>query len=246
MAAKKTEALIIKVDGDGEAYVDRLLESIKDTKSELTPKVFRATTPDTLGDDLDTIQNMNTENILWTWPVKDDENGMDLATGLYRRRYAAKNVNKVVACMISHMRAWDYCVTTDKPIVVFEHDAFMIRKFRASDITGEGFKGGIVGLNDPRGATRKASLYHEKVSANQGLQPTPVIDSPAEPFLPSGLAGNSAYFIHPVGARKLLDKTEEIGMWPNDAVMCRQFFPWLQVVYPYYTKVQGVVSTTTT
>ena len=27
--------------------------------------------------------------------------------------------------------------------------------------------------------------------------------------------------------------------------MCKQFFPWLQVVYPYYTGLQGGKSTTT-
>ena len=35
-------------------------------------------------------------------------------------------------------------------------------------------------------------------------------------------------------------------MWPNDAVMCKQLFPTLQVVYPYYTTIQhGLKSTTT-
>jgi hypothetical protein len=43
----------------------------------------------------------------------------------------------------------------------------------------------------------------------------------------------------------LLEKTSEIGIWPNDALLCRQFFPWLQHYYPYFTKVQGSASTTT-
>ena len=240
------KGLIIKVDNAGDEYVKRLLSSIDETESEIEAEVFRATTPMTLIEDLASIQSIDTDNLLWTWPTKDEENELDLLTGLYKRRYAAKDVNKVVACMLSHMRVWDYCIINKEPVVVFEHDAYVTRKFRAEDVMGDGFKGGIVGLNDPRGATRKAALYHEKVSGLKGLQPTPVLDEPTEPPLPSGLAGNSAYLITPTGARRLLDKTREIGMWPNDAVMCRQFFPWLQVVYPYYTKVQGVVSTTTT
>ena len=35
----------------------------------------------------------------------------------------------------------------DEPIMVLEHDALFTRKFRFSDLT-DGFKGGIVGLND--------------------------------------------------------------------------------------------------
>ena len=63
--------------------------------------------------------------------------------------------------------------------------------------------------------------------------------------VPQGLAGNSAYLITPKGAKKLLDKVREVGLWPNDAVMCKQFFPWMQVVYPYYTTIQrGLKSTT--
>ena len=76
-----------------------------------------------------------------------------------------------------------------------------------------------------------------------GVQSVPYID---DKDVPQGLAGNSAYVITPKGARKLLDKVDEIGMWPNDALMNRQFFPWMQVVYPYYTEVQkGLKSTTT-
>jgi GR25 family glycosyltransferase involved in LPS biosynthesis len=200
--AKTIKGLIIKVYNEGDEYVDRLLKSIEKTGSLITPEIIRATTPATLGDDLDLVKHIDTENLLWTWPVKDEENGIDLATGLYRRRYAAKNVNKVVACMISHMRAWNYCIDVDEPIVVFEHDALMTRKFFKDDILNDpGFKGGIVGLNDPRGATRKAALYHERISQKEGLQPTPIIDTPSDPFFPSGLAGNSAYLITPVGAK---------------------------------------------
>ena len=44
----------------------------------------------------------------------------------------------------------------------------------------------------------------------------------------------------------LLEKLKEVGCWPNDALMCKQLFPnELKVIYPYYTRVQGIQSTTT-
>jgi len=61
-----------------------------------------------------------------------------------------------------------------------------------------------------------------------------------------GLAGNSAYAIRPSLAARLLKEIESTGMWPNDAIMCRQLFPnTLKVVYPYYTNVEQGISTTT-
>ena len=144
--------------------------------------------------------------------------------------------------MISHMRCWQKAIDLDETIVVLEHDALFIDSFLPEDLTSE-WKGGIIGLNDPRGATRRSQEFHRKVSSYVGLQSVPSID---DWDVPQGLAGNSAYMISPKGAKKLIDKVKEIGMWPNDALMCKQMFPWLQVVYPYYTTIQkGLKSTTT-
>ena len=134
------------------------------------------------------------------------------------------------------------CAEGNDPIVVLEHDALFTRKFATSDLT-EHWKGGIIGLNDPRGATRRSDVFHNVVSSRMGVQPVPDVDTWE---VPQGLAGNSAYLISPKAAKKLLNKVEEIGMWPNDALMCKQLFPWLRVVYPYYTTIQrGLKSTTT-
>jgi hypothetical protein len=105
---------------------------------------------------------------------------------------------------------------------------------------------GAVGLNDPRGNTRKGQLFHAKVAAcGDGINRVPIIDEPTELPLPMGLAGNSAYIIRPHMAKRLLEEVARIGMWPNDAVMCRQLFRDLKVVYPYATTVVRGKSTTT-
>lgn len=61
---------------------------------------------------------------------------------------------------------------------------------------------------------------------------------------PDGLAGNSAYLLQPTAAVDLIQKVDEVGAWPNDALMCRQFFPWLEERYPFITKVSTNQSTT--
>ena len=74
------------------------------------------------------------------------------------------------------------------------------------------------------------------------FQPAPYID---DLKVPQGLAGNSAYIIKPSGAIKMLKLVEEYGLWPNDAIMCKQLIPNLYVTRKFYTTIQNLKSTTT-
>lgn len=220
-----------------------------------------------------------TGKLRYTWPKSPAENAIDFSTGIYKRAYAAADWRKVAACSISHMKLWQHCIDLNEPILILEHDAYFLSTFSYAQIAmsnkkdgnryygydenesanltpvGE-WSGGICGINDPRGATRKGGVFHMKLeyeigvkskidAKKRGLATVPYVDEPGDDPLPSGLPGNSAYIIKPWAAKKLLEKTSEIGIWPNDALMCRQFFPWLQHYYPYFTKVQGSASTTT-
>lgn len=219
--------------------VTRLVTSIHDTSSKIRPIVFEATTPETIDDHLKNEFNyFDGVDFKWSWPLSSVENHIDMKTGIHKFAYTAVDQQKKIACSVSHMRLWDLCVTQDKPIIIFEADAMMVRKFDLSEVEGAM----LCGLNDPRGATRRASLFHEKM--RKGLQPVPTINGAGE-FEPQGLAGASAYYITPKGAKELLDNVKEYGMWPNDAYVCKELFPWIRVVYPYFTKVQGLASTTT-
>lgn len=220
-----------------------LVTSIEKTNSQIRPIVFEATTPDTIDQHLENEFNyFDSRKFKWTWPTDASQNHLDIKTGVYKFAYNAVDQDKKVACSISHMRLWDLCVTTDKPIVIFEADALMTRQFDATALEGNW----IVGLNDPRGATRRSQVFHDKLRHGEEfiVQPVPTVNNAGE-FEPQGLAGHSAYYIEPKGAKELLDKVSEYGMWPNDAYVCKELFPWIRVVYPYFTRVQGTASTTT-
>lgn len=206
----------------------------------------------------------------YTWPKSPVEDGIDFSTGIYKRAYAAKDWRKVAACTISHMRLWQHCIDIDEPILILEHDAYFISRFSyrkialcgkkdpissREHIRGGEWSGGICGINSPIGTTRKARIFDVKLQESipktcgpdaVGMATVPYVDDIGDLPLPNGLPGNSAYIIKPWAAQKLLDKTLEVGIWPNDALMCRQFFPWLQHFFPYFTNVQGTPSTTTT
>ncbi len=201
--------------------------------SDVDVKYVQQTSPETLKED-----RKQFDSIRWSYPLNDfqrpDESGMML------RGYRAQSLQKVFACTISHARLWLQSVEMQEEIMILEHDALFIRRFKPFK-----WEGGVCGLNDPRGATHSAQFYHEKVSKEKGVQDAPWVRDQLD--MPQGLAGNSAYIIKPAFAKKLIDKLKEKGGWPNDSLMCKQFFPdQLKVVYPYFTRVQGIQSTTTT
>ena len=305
----RIKAFIITMMNNNSSVVSTrmLLKSIADTKSRIQPFVQAATEPkdikrhirDHFPKEIADAIWFN-ESLKWTWPLSPTQDGLDIATGLYRKTYRAADQRRVMACAISHMRLWQHCIDIDQPIMILEHDAIFTRQFDYKAIvmcgethvqqTGETvpydvaqpqyqdasrhgavsslvtdkvtienpkytgqFTGGVLGLNDPIGATRKARVFDEKVKQTQlsgypgklGISQVPYVDDAGDDPLPCGLAGNSAYIIKPWAAKKILEKVAEIGVWPNDALMCRQLFPWLQVYFPYFTTVQRTASTTT-
>lgn len=239
------KALVIQLDTkESKEGVKKLKESIKRTKSPIELKVIKATTPQTVVTDLSGVKTVDCSSMPWNWPDDPRNDGLDMMTGLWKATYRAADQNRVVACTVSHVRCWDKVVQDNEPYIVFEHDAILTRKLDAESLLDQ--FNGILGLNDPRNATRKAGVFHSIASKTQGVQNVPTVDHPSnDKPLPMGLAGNSAYIIKPKAAKLLLDRLDYYKLWPNDAYMNKQLFPWLKIVYPYYTKVQGTPSTTT-
>ena len=201
--------------------------------SNLDIKFVQQTCPETLKEHLE-----NFPNLTWNYPLNYDK-ATNLETGMTLTPYKVRSLSRIFACTISHARLWRKCVELDEEIMILEHDAIFTREFTPFE-----WEGGALGLNDPRGATHSAMFYHEILQAQgKGVHEAPFVKPPLS--MPQGLAGHSAYIIRPFAAEELLEKMKETGAWPNDALMCKQFFPWLRVVYPYFTRVQGVQSTTT-
>ena len=179
--------------------------------------------------------------IKWTYPWQGEVN--DFKTGLILSAYQTANKNARIGCFLSHYELWEYCVRSAEPILILEHDALFIRKLDPKPLLDSRY--GIIGINDPRGATRRSNVFHQQVqNMQEDIGPVPMID---DPRVPQGLAGNSAYLIKPEAASKVIAKVKEIGAWPNDALMCYQNFNYnlLGVTKQYYTRVQGTRSTTT-
>ena len=237
------KAFIITMSTNGRSLemTKVLKESILETQTDLEVQHFEAIQPPELFKHNVEIFG---DFVRWSYPQSETESSLDFGTGLFLKAYQTNDVKRVMACSYSHMKLWKWCADNNETIVVLEHDAFFNTTFDPEALTPDP-AWGVVGLNDPRGNTRKGQLFHNIASAKEGIQVVPNIDNSQEPPLPMGIAGNSAYIIRPCAAKELLKATKEVGIWPNDAIMCKQLFPWLRVVYPYYSTTQRNVSSTT-
>jgi len=177
-------------------------------------------------------------DIQWNYPWEGAV--IDFASGLKKTAYQTKNPDARIACALSHYSLWKRCLALDEPIMILEHDAYFIKKF---EVNPSYMKSNILGINNPLGCTRRSQQYHDAiVNVNAFSTPVPWIDDKS---VPQGLAGNSAYIIKPAGASRMIQLVKEYGLWPNDAIMCRQLVPKLHVTTEFYTRCQNLKSTTT-
>ena len=183
-------------------------------------------------------QTMKDLGVEWNYPWVGFVS--DFATGLVKRAYETAQPQSRIACALSHYSLWNFCITLDEPILILEHDAVWITKLTL-DVDKHNFD--IIGINNPLGATRRAQQFYQAIVEDpKPVQLTPKIDGDT---IPQGLAGNSAYIIKPSGAEHMVKLVKEYGLWPNDAIMCRQLVPRLGVTRKFYTHVGTMRSTTT-
>ena len=216
----------------------KLQDSSHRVGNDFRPEIFEATIAENAEDHL--------SKLLLEWNYPWEGVVTDLKTGLKKSAYPTRNRLNRIACAISHYRLWAVCVKTNKPMLIMEHDAIFIQRLRYDNLLEDNHYN-IIGINNPIGNTRKSHEFHKILQQsvdreNTGIVPVPTIDN----FdIPQGLAGNSAYIIKPKGARMCIKAASEHGLWPNDALMCKQLIPHMGVTKAYYTNTQRVVSTTT-
>ena len=215
-------AFVIAIPGHtaSESAARRCIQSVQHTRSALTAEIWPAVTPDTL------------MPCQWQWPLRKKK--ICPVTHLELKAYKNADVKKRIACAQSHYALWKKCVEMDQPICILEHDAVFVRSFDIED-----FQGGALSINDPRGATFNAAPYHSQLIDGENQVPWVT-----DPEIPQGLPGHSAYLIKPWAAQQVIQQQDQIGWWPNDAIMCRQLFPWLRAYKPYFTVLQKMQSTT--
>ena len=232
----KAYAIVIQGYDVSERAFATLVRSSQFHKNDFHINAYDAVTPD-LVDDI-----LKEKQLKWNYPWEGVVN--DFSSGLTKKAYVTANPNARIACALSHYELWERCAVADEPYLILEHDAEFIYKLDTSVVEEfNNMHGTVLSINSPLGETRKATLYHTLIrQVPSNLVPVPTID---DLKVPQGLPGNSAYIIKPAGAQAMIDLVANFGLWPNDALMCKQLIHGLYCSSTYYTRVQGTPSTTT-
>ena len=226
-------SIVIRNDPISETGYDRLVASSEHVGNNFTIQKFEAITPPYVDD------TMKKNALKWNYPTQGKI--IDFASGLEKSAYQTRDLKKRIACALSHYMLWLTAINLKQSILVLEHDAMFSNSI---DFEIEKTPFQILGINNPLGCTRKSKEYYDNiVNTPSPYQPVPWID---EQKIPQGLAGNSAYIISPQGAEQLKKLVKEYGLWPNDAIMCKQLVRRLGVTKKFYTTIQNLRSTTTT
>ena len=226
--------ITIKNHAESELAATRCKLSSKNAKNNFNLEIFDAIVPDQV-DDL-----MKKFKLEWTYP---DVHRLNYKAGLHLHPYTTANLNARIGCALSHYILWKECFEKNEPILILEHDAKFLRKLDYDYILKSNFD--IIGINDPIFATRRDQFYRNKIQNNafkEKIIPVPTID---DDMVPQGLAGNSAYIIKPRGADQMLKAAKYYGLWPNDALMCKQLIKRLGVTSTFYTTIQRMEKSTT-
>jgi len=176
---------------------------------------------------------MKQHGLKWTWAHGNTAPDVCRVTGLKQKPYGSLAAK--IGCSMSHYLLWQKCADHG-PLLILEHDAVFLREL--PDVAHRG----ICMVNDPNGATPKGAWWSEQmVRRGPGVWPkTAVFDDGR----PDGLAGGSAYLMDPPAAEQAMAAFRDLGVWPNDATLCRQLFD-LDELYPFVTRVEQEQSTTT-
>lgn len=228
----KAYAIVIKDNEVSQHGYNTLVETSLKVNNDFTINKFEAVTPPYVN------ATMAEHNLKWNYPWSGTVS--DFATGLTKSAYETKNPEARIACALSHYLLWKTVITLNEPILILEHDAVFVNKI---DFDPDKSNMWAIGINNPLGATRRSREFYTSILKGSGsIMPVPTIDK----FdVPQGLAGNSAYIMKPEGARAMIDLVKQFGLWPNDALMCKQLIPRLGVTRKFYTNIQNLRSTTT-
>ncbi len=189
----------------------------------------------------DTVESfMLAHDLTWTWADSNTKKQRCELTGLQQFPYRARDVRAKMACSMSHYLLWKECADADEDYLILEHDARFQRELPPIDFFG------ACQINDPRGGGYRGAWHSDTMTARgtHGVHPLTPKREPGS-LTPDGFSGASAYLVRPFAAREFVDAFHRLGVWPNDATVCLQLFPWLEEYYPFITWVDQKHSTTT-
>lgn len=134
----------------------------------------------------------------------------------YFKLKSSRDTKGVRGCFLSHFLLWKKSLEENKPLLIFEHDALIIRHIDTEylltkfddvlnlDAFSRVEKNYETWLKKDRG--KNVNLWTETLPSKTGF----------DLFNHTNIKGLHSYIIKPSGAKKLIDKTYKVGVLPAD------------------------------
>jgi glycosyl transferase family 25 len=123
-----------------------------------------------------------------------------------KKEYDSKKVQKLqgyqitpaeIGCFVSHRRAWELCLSEQRPILIFEDDFVLLPPFYEAIQL-------IMNTKTPWEALRIQGLQNTNHSVVEKIGTFDIVKNNDDPI------GLAAYILKPAGAKKLIDNGQEI------------------------------------
>lgn len=141
------------------------------------------------------------------------------STGIHRAKKFKKGRPGVMGCFFSHYYLWQRCVELNEPIVILEHDGYVIKPIPDSIL---GAFDDVLKLDpcDPFSSTYDQDVdktIHEVITVEKYNNPK-AKDTSTKSFAGTGnyFRGTYSYIVKPQGAKKLIEFVHEHGHLPSD------------------------------
>ncbi len=130
------------------------------------------------------------------------------------------------AAFLSHFSLWKKCLELNAPIIIFEHDAFVVDPIAPSLLEGYGFKQ-MISIGKP--------------SYGQWRPPQFLGTGPltSKKYFP----GAHAYIVKPAGARTVIEYAQTTGARPTDVYLNKDAFPFLEEFHPWPVEARDYFTT---
>lgn len=161
-------------------------------------------------------------------------------TGVFPKRRMKKGRLGVLGCFFSHYYLWQECMITDTPIVILEHDGYMLKPLPKNIL--DTFED-VLKLDrcDPFSNSYNKVLEEES-TLNLSIEKYTNLENKNPVKIGTGnyFKGAYAYIIKPSGAKKIIKHIRQNGHVPADQqigdwiVDTRTTIPSLARLHPYY------------
>ncbi len=134
----------------------------------------------------------------------------------------SRNTKGVRGCFLSHYKLWREVAETEKPMIIFEHDALVLRPI-TEDLLRHAY--GVLNLD---AFSRRVDNYEEflKRPFTEGILRNaveiPRLQQNFDTYNKLSIKGLHSYILKPLGARDLINFTQEIGVLPADITVNSQ------------------------